>query len=83
LPNPEPAASSPRIRQLRILSLADFAVLTGAAVAALYFQLSLPGRLPTEGDYRGVAAALAKESQTGDVLLLYPWWAERARLYVP
>lgn len=68
---------------MRILSLADFAVLTVAAVAALYFQLSLPGRLPTEGDYRGVAEALAKESKNGDVLLLYPWWAERARLYVP
>jgi hypothetical protein len=83
LPNPERAASSPRLRQLRILSLADFAILTAAGIAALYFQLSLPRRLPSEGDYRDVAAALAKESKEGDVVLLYPWWAERARLFVP
>ncbi len=49
----------------------------------LWFQLSLPGRLPTEADEQALAAALQRDARAGDVVLLAPWWTERARLYVP
>ena len=50
--------------------------------SGLYFQLSLPARLPSELDYRQAAAAIAADALPGDVVLLHPWWAERARLFV-
>ena len=45
--------------------------------------MRLPGRLPTEEDYRTVAAWLRAEARPGDAVLLFPWWTEKARLYVP
>ncbi len=53
------------------------------AVACLAFQLWVPTTHVDEGDYRQVAAVLSAEAQPGDVVLLSPWWTERARLYVP
>lgn len=49
----------------------------------MVFHARLPGRLPKDADYAELQATLAKEAQPGDVLLLYPWWTERARLYAP
>jgi len=66
-----------------LLPLAESALLLVAALGALYFQVSLPGKLVTEKDYREAAEALANEGKEGDVVLLYPWWTERARLFVP
>src|SRR4029078_12276876 len=34
-------------------------------------------------DYRAVAGALASARAPGDVVLLHPWWTERARLSLP
>jgi len=82
LPNPESAAIGRWKQAERALPLATLVVLLWVGIGALYFQLSLPGRLPREGNYRDVAATLAKEALPGDVLLLYPWWIERARLFV-
>jgi hypothetical protein len=65
------------------LPFAEGVILLGVAFAALYFQLSLPGRLATEQSYREVASVLSTEGKEGDVVLLYPWWTERARLFVP
>ena len=65
------------------LRLAELAALLLVALGALAFQLRLPSRLPAEADYRAVAEVLAREVKPGDVLLLYPWWTERARLFAP
>lgn len=58
-------------------------VLVLTALWALWFQLSLPGKLPSEKDYLEVKAVLEQQAQPGDVVLLHPWWTERARLFVP
>jgi hypothetical protein len=53
------------------------------ALACLVFQLRLPGRFPSEADYRTVADWLRAEARPGDAVLLFPWWTEKARLYLP
>ncbi len=53
------------------------------ALVCLAFQVRLPTELPAEDDYAQVQKVLEAEAQPGDVLLLYPWWAERARLFAP
>lgn len=58
-------------------------MVVAAALYCLIFQLRLPGLLPSEADYAAVQAVLEKERAPGDVVLLYPWWTERARLYAP
>ncbi len=63
--------------------LAEGAVLALVAVGCLWFQLSLPGKAVAEEDYRAAAQVLQAEAQPGDVVLLHPWWTERARLFMP
>ncbi|MFZ5445413.1 MAG: hypothetical protein ACOZQL_35810 [Myxococcota bacterium] len=58
-------------------------VLVAVGLFALAFQLWLPSTHVAEADYQAVAQVLAAERQPGDVVLLAPWWTERARLYVP
>jgi hypothetical protein len=58
-------------------------LLVAAAVVGLVFQLTLPSRLATDDDYHQVAQVLAREARTGDGVLLFPWWTERARLFLP
>jgi hypothetical protein len=53
------------------------------AVLCIAFQLRLPALLPSEADYEQVKAVLEAEAQPGDAVLLFPWWAERARLFAP
>lgn len=53
------------------------------ALACLAFQLRLPGTHVADRDYQAVAQVLANEARPGDVVLLYPWWTERARIFVP
>ncbi|ADO74036.1 conserved uncharacterized protein [Stigmatella aurantiaca DW4/3-1] len=53
------------------------------ALLCLVFQLRLPGRLPTEADHRAVREHLQAQLRPGDAVLLFPWWTERARLYLP
>ncbi len=53
------------------------------AVLCLGFQLWLPSTHVGEADYQAVATVLAAERQQGDVVLLAPWWTERARIFVP
>ncbi|MFN0063193.1 MAG: hypothetical protein ACKVPX_11855 [Myxococcaceae bacterium] len=52
-------------------------------MVALLFQLTLSKRLPTDVDYQAVGDFLSREAHPGDVLLLHPWWTDRARLFVP
>ena len=53
------------------------------AVLALVFQGWLPTVLPRDTDEGAVADVLAHEAVAGDVVLLHPWWTERARLFLP
>lgn len=53
------------------------------AVACFAFQTWLPSTHVAEADYRAAANAVARQAQPGDVILLYPWWTERARLFMP
>lgn len=53
------------------------------AVLALAFQAWLPTVLPKDTDEGAVADVLAREAVAGDVVLLHPWWTERARLFLP
>jgi hypothetical protein len=53
------------------------------AVLCLLFYARLPGQLPTEVDHRAVSERLKAELRPGDAVLLFPWWTERARLYLP
>lgn len=62
---------------------AELALLVFAALACLAFQLTLPLKEPTDEDYRRVAELLAREARAGDVVFLFPWWTERARLFLP
>lgn len=59
------------------------ALLVGVALVCVVFQLRLPAALPDEADYRALGQVLEQEAQPGDVVLLAPWWIERARLVVP
>ncbi|PTL77754.1 hypothetical protein [Vitiosangium sp. GDMCC 1.1324] len=68
---------------LRALPLVELGGLLLVALACLVFQLRLPGRFPSEADYRTVADWLRAEARPGDAVLLFPWWTEKARLYLP
>ncbi|HZH04769.1 MAG TPA: hypothetical protein VEY30_13365, partial [Myxococcaceae bacterium] len=58
-------------------------LLLASALAAWGFWWWLPGRLPSEAGYEEVRSLLQREAKRGDVLLVFPWWAERVRLYAP
>ncbi len=53
------------------------------ALGCLGFQLWLPSTHVNEADYGAVAKVLEAERQEGDVVLLVPWWTERARITIP
>ena len=67
----------------RLRTAAPALALVLVALLGLGFQLQLPRAFPSDADYRGVAEALARERAPGDVVLLHPWWTERARLFLP
>ncbi len=74
---PSPESAAPR------LAAAEGAGFLVVALLALGFQAWLPSVLPQDADERAVAEVLAREAQAGDVVLLHPWWTERARLFLP
>jgi hypothetical protein len=65
------------------LALAEGAALVLVALYCLWFQLRLPSSHVAEADYVAFAQHLVAQKQPGDVVLLAPWWTERARLFVP
>jgi hypothetical protein len=77
LPSRSPDAWARRLPALELL------LLLGAATWGAAFQWKLSRSHVPDGDYAAVAEVLAREAQPGDVVLLYPWWTERARLFVP
>lgn len=58
-------------------------LLLAVGVFALFFQLWVPSTHVDDADYQALAKVLETERQPGDVVLLAPWWTERARIYVP
>lgn len=54
-----------------------------AGLGGLWFQATLPGRLPAGTDWTAVAAILARDARPGDAVALAPAWAERAREVLP
>jgi hypothetical protein len=48
----------------------------------LLFDLTLPWRLPSDGDWAEAAGALRAAASPGDAVQIWPVWAERARLFV-
>jgi len=75
--------SPQRAKTLRLLLLVEAGLFVAAAIWGLTFQLTINGTDIPEADYQAVAQVLARDAQPGDVVLLYPWWTERARLYLP
>jgi hypothetical protein len=65
------------------LPLLEGLAIAAVAVVCAAFQLRLPTQLPNDSEYAEVEKVLAAEAQPGDALLLYPWWAERARTIAP
>jgi hypothetical protein len=65
------------------LPLLEGLAIAVVALVCVAFQLRLPSQLPSESEYAEVEKVLAAEAQPDDALLLYPWWAERARTLAP
>ena len=77
LPSRSPDTSRGRLAVVQLL------LLVGAAAWGAAFQVRLSGVQVPDADLESAAQVLAREAQPGDVVLLYPWWTERARLFVP
>lgn len=67
----------------RSLGRFELAAIVVAALLSLLFHLRLPWQLPSEADHRAAAEHIARGAREGDVVLLHPWWTERARLFAP
>lgn len=67
----------------RLRTAAPALAMVLVALFGLGFQLQLPRAFPSDADYRAVAGMLASARAPGDVVLLHPWWTERARLFLP
>lgn len=63
----------------RLLLIACAAVLALVSVWSLWFWATLPGRLPSDDDYRAVNAHLQTNARDGDIAVLAPSWADRGR----
>lgn len=68
---------------MRALPLVELGGLLAVALACLVFQLRLPSRFPSDADYEAVRARLQAEARPGDAVLLFPWWTEKARRFLP
>ncbi len=56
---------------------------SAAGLFGLWFQATLPGRLPSPTDWKAAAAVITREARPGDAVVLAPPWAERAREILP
>jgi hypothetical protein len=75
--------NSPPRPLLHSLPLIELGVMVLVALLCLLFYARLPGKFPTDEDYRAVSERLRGEMRPGDAVLLFPWWTERARRYLP
>lgn len=81
--NPEQTPRSSGSRLKRWAYLAEALLLVALAAVALSFHATLPQRLPKDSDYQAMAQFLTAQAMPGDCVLFFPWWAERARTYLP
>src|SRR5260370_604715 len=81
--NPEQTPRSSWSRLKRWAYLAEALLLVAFAAFALWFHATLSQRLPKDSDYEAMAQFLAAQAEPGDCVLFFPWWAERARVYLP
>jgi hypothetical protein len=65
--------------RFRVIPLAALLALSAGALA---FDVTLPLRLPSDGDYAEAAAALRTRAGPADAVQVWPPWAERARIFV-
>jgi hypothetical protein len=65
------------------LPLLEGVAIAAVAIVCAAFQLRLPTQLPSDTEYLEVQKILTAEAQPGDALLLYPWYAEKARIFAP
>jgi hypothetical protein len=56
---------------------------SAAGLYGLWFQATLPGRLPSATDWKAAAGVIARAARPGDAVVLAPAWAERAREILP
>lgn len=67
----------------KTLLLSSFALgLAALAVGSLVFQARLPGRLPTDDDYRAAHERIVREARPGDIAVIAPAWADRGRRFL-
>lgn len=65
------------------MRLVELGLLVAAAIWGLWFQLTVNRTHIPDADYRAAASLIAQNARPGDAVLLYPWWTERARLFLP
>jgi len=77
--------SEPALRSSskRLLLGIELAFVMAAALWGLWFHATLPGRVPTDADYRALAQAVRPSYAVGDFAAVLPEWAERARMFLP
>jgi hypothetical protein len=66
-----------------MVAWAFLAVTALAGAVSLGAQARLAARLPTELDWHAASALLERDSRAGDVVVVVPAWAERARAELP
>jgi hypothetical protein len=66
----------------RIALISAAIVIALSGVWATWFWLALPGRMPTDDDYRQSNEYIEKNLLSGDVIVLAPAWAERGRAFL-
>lgn len=74
-------AARPDLARTTAITFAAGAAITGAA--ALAAQLRLPARLPAAQDWDALSALVERDARPGDVVVVSPAWAERAREILP
>lgn len=72
-------------RPPRVTIAARIFLVSAAVVGAvsLLVQAGLPSRLPSDLDWRAAATLLERDARPGDVAVISPAWAERARAELP
>ena len=66
----------------RIFGLVSAAILIVTSVASAIFWVRLPGRLPTDADYRRANELIAARAQPGDIAVFAPAYADRGRAFI-
>jgi hypothetical protein len=66
----------------RLAAVIAAGVVAATALISIVFWLRLPGRMPTDDDYRRANDLIASHLQPGDIIVLAPFWAQRGRQFL-